>query len=186
MTVLNIVKYPDPVLRKKAKPVSEFNTSTVSLIDHLVDTLHSTTGIGLCAPQLGYSIQVMAMDLSEEKNNTEVFVNPSIISKSGFAIVKEQCLSIPNVSANVMRSSAVTVRALDRHGKEMERTYEGMHAICLQHEIDHLAGMLFIDRISRLRRLRFKKVLGELERSNIPALSLVEDIVDCGHIDTSR
>lgn len=173
MTVLNIVEYPDPVLRKKAKPIRDLNPSIISVVDDLVDTLHSTTGIGLCAPQLGYSLQIMAMDLSANQNETEVFINPEIISKSGFAIVQEQCLSIPGVSANVMRAGVVQVKALDIYGKEFEGTYEGMQAICIQHELDHLEGTLFIDRISSVRRLRFRKILDELENNSLPAPAML-------------
>lgn len=173
MTVLNIVEYPDPVLRKKAKPIRDLNPSIISVVNDLVDTLHSTTGIGLCAPQLGYSLQIMAMDLSANQNDTEVLINPEIVSKSGFAVVQEQCLSIPGVSANVMRAGVVSVKALDSYGKAFERTYEGMHAICIQHEIDHLEGTLFIDRISSVRRFRFKKILDALEHNSLPVPAVV-------------
>ncbi len=163
-----IVEYPDPILRQIAEPVSSFDSSTDTLVENLIDTLNATSGIGLCAPQLGQLHQILVMDLSTDKSQPEVLINPEIIKTAGFAICSEQCLSIPGISAKVMRPSAVVCRAKNQHGESLEREYNGMHAICLQHEIDHLQGKLFIDRVSTIRSLLFRHALRSL-RMNKPS-----------------
>ena len=169
MSAANIVRYPDPLLRQQAVPVTEFDDSVKTLAGDLADTLYSTSGIGLCAPQIGHSLQLLVMDLSEDQSALEVFVNPTLRKKAGFAIAEERCLSIPDVAANVMRSGQILVQAQDLEGNLFEQEYEGMKAICLQHEIDHLEGKLFIDRISRFRRMRFRRTLHLLESSTTVA-----------------
>lgn len=163
MAQLPIVEYPDAVLRQQAVAVSSFDSTTAELSAALLDTLYSTSGIGLCAPQIGQSLQVLVMDLSDNHSQPEVLVNPTILKKAGMAIVTEACLSIPGVAAKVMRSGQVLVQAYDIHGEVFEREYADMKAVCLQHEIDHLQGKLFIDRISSLRRYRFRHALRALE-----------------------
>ncbi|MFK7892370.1 MAG: peptide deformylase [Granulosicoccus sp.] len=163
MAQLDIVEYPDPVLRQVAKPVSVFDAALQELTDNLTDTLYCTSGIGLCAPQIGYSQQLLVMDLSEDQTKLEVFINPKILSKSGFAIAEERCLSIPGVAAKVIRAGVVQISAQNIQGQTFEQTLEGMSAICMQHEIDHLQGTLFIDRVSRLRGLLFKRALRSLD-----------------------
>jgi len=165
MAKLEIIEYPDPLLRQQAKLVERFDASLHGLIENLTQTLYSTEGIGLCAPQVGKSVQLLVMDLSRKQSEPEVFINPAIVSRAGFAIVDESCLSIPGVSAKIMRASAVTVTAQDAEGQVFEREVEGMKAVCLQHEIDHLQGKLFIDRVSRLRQLRFRRALHRLENN---------------------
>lgn len=165
MAKLDILEYPDPMLRQTARPVTQFDAQLEQLTDNLKDTLYATSGIGLCAPQVGHSVQLLVMDLSDNHTKPEVFINPTLVSKSGLAIAEEQCLSIPGIAAKVMRAGVVQVRAYDVMGKEFERELEGMSAICLQHEIDHLNGMLFIDRLSKLRRFRFRRILRALENN---------------------
>jgi len=165
MPSLKIVEYPDPILREQSVPVADFNSAVSALVDNLIDTLNSTTGIGLSAPQVGCSYQIMVMDLSEDKSDPQVLINPKIVSKSGFAIAQESCLSIPGVSANIIRSGSIRIVAKTLSGSSIESDFENMHAICVQHEIDHLQGKLFIDRVSRLRKLRFKNTLNALEHS---------------------
>ena len=165
MPILNIIEYPDPALRQQASPVSEFDSQLAALVNDLTQTLHSTSGIGLSAPQVARSLQIMVMDLSDNQSRTEVLINPQIINKAGLAIIEESCLSIPGVSAKVMRASVVRVRFQDLTGSTEERDFEGMQAVCIQHEIDHLQGVLFFDRISRLRRYRLRHVLRSLEHN---------------------
>ena len=165
MPRLPIIEYPDERLRTQADPVTVFDAALGSLIDDLVETLHATTGIGLCAPQTGNSRRVLVMDLSGDGSAPEAYVNPEILSRSGFAIVDESCLSLPGITAKVVRSAEVRVRASGRDGRTFERDLEGMHAVCLQHESDHLDGKLFTDRLSRLRRLRFRSAFATLERA---------------------
>ncbi len=144
-------------------PVDDFDADLASLVQDLVDTLHGTaTGIGISAPQVGDLRRVLVMDLTNDRNGPEVYVNPEILSRSTPGLVEESCLSIPGVVGNVVRSTELRVRALDRHGAPFERALTGMHAVCLQHELDHLDGKLFIDRLSLLRRIgfRLKRALG--------------------------
>jgi len=164
VTRLPIIEYPDERLRTASAPVTVFDAALGSLIDDLVETLHATTGIGLCAPQTGELRRVLVMDLSGDGSAPQAYVNPEILSRSGLAIVEESCLSLPGVAAKVFRSARVRVRASDRTGRSFERDLEGMHAVCLQHESDHLDGKLFTDRLSALRRLRFRTALAALER----------------------
>ncbi len=163
MAQLNIVEYPDAMLRQQAVKITSFDASTAEVSANLLDTLYSTSGIGLCAPQIGESVQILVMDLSDDHSQPEVFVNPTILKKSGMAIAEEACLSIPGVAAKVMRSGQILVQAQDINGEPFEREYQNMKAVCLQHEIDHLQGKLFIDRISSLRRYRFRQALRALE-----------------------
>jgi len=168
MSVINIIQYPDPTLRQSALPVEHFDSTLDGLVKSLVDTLKATTGIGLCAPQLGHSRQLLAMDLSDNKTETQILINPVIVSRTGLAICEEQCLSIPGIAAKVIRAGTVQVQASDERGQAIDRQYQGMEAVCIQHEIDHLQGKLFIDRVSRLRQFWFRKTLTALE-SNSPA-----------------
>ncbi|MFW5680910.1 MAG: peptide deformylase [Pseudomonadota bacterium] len=156
MPALAILRYPDPRLRLKAVPVVDFDDALRGFVDDLVATLHAHGGIGLAATQVGDLRQVLVMDLSGTASAPEVYVNPVILSRSVSALVEESCLSIPGVVGNVVRSIKVRVRAQDPHGMVFERDLEDMHAVCLQHEIDHLEGRLFIDRLSLLRRLWIK------------------------------
>ena len=165
MAILKIIEYPDPLLRRQASPVTQFNAQLAMLIEDLIQTLHATPGIGLSAPQVARSLQVMVMDLSDDKHAPDVLINPQVLSKCGLAIADESCLSIPGVTAKVMRANSIRVRAQDQTGETIEREFEGMHAVCVQHEIDHLQGKLFIDRLSRFRRFRFRHQLRSLEHS---------------------
>ena len=165
MAILKIIEYPDPLLRRQASQVTQFNATLATLIEDLIQTLHATPGIGLSAPQVARSLQVMVMDLTDDKRAPDVLINPRVLSKCGLAIADESCLSIPGVTAKVMRANAIRVKAQDQTGETIEREFEGMHAVCVQHEIDHLQGKLFIDRLSRFRRFRFRHQLRSLEHS---------------------
>jgi len=156
MARLPILKYPDPRLRLRSEPVHVFDTSLARLADDLLETLYSTTGIGLSAPQAGDRRQVLVMDLSGNASAPQVYVNPEVLASAVPALVEESCLSVPGVVGNVVRATQVRVRAHDLAGDEFQRDLDGMHAVCLQHEMDHLAGRLFIDHLSLFRRLRVR------------------------------
>jgi len=170
MSVLSIRNYPDPVLRQSAKPVTVFDNTLRTLANDLTETLHGTSGIGLCAPQVGHSVQLLVMDLSDDHSNPQLFINPRILSKAGMAIAEERCLSLPGMAARIIRSGVVQVSAQDVNGRTFECQLEGMHAVCLQHELDHLQGILFIDRLSKLRRFRLRHALHDLESREAPAV----------------
>jgi peptide deformylase len=160
MARLDILQYPDPRLRRPASPVTAFDGTLARTIGDLFDTLYATPGIGLSAPQIGDQRQVLVMDLSGNAAAPQVYVNPQILSKSAWGLVEESCLSVPGIAGNVIRATQIRVRAQDRNGDSFERELKGMEAVCLQHEADHLAGMLFIDRLSLLQRLRIRVLNG--------------------------
>jgi len=165
MSVQDIIAYPNALLRQQATAVTEFDQTLTRLVEHLTDTLYATPGIGLCAPQLGQSRRIAIMDLSEDQTELDLYINPVIIKKSGFAIADEGCLSIPGVTAKVIRSAQILVRAQTVNGEPFERELDGMHAVCMQHEIDHLDGILFFDRLSSARRLIHRRALRRLENN---------------------
>lgn len=151
-----ILQIPDPRLRTRCEPVTTFDDALRQTVDDLIATLHGSTGIGLAAPQIGVLQRVFVMDLSETRDDPQVFINPEILSRDVKARVEESCLSIPSVMGNVIRDIRLTVRAQDAHGVTFERDLEDMHAVCLQHELDHLNGILFIDRLPLLERLKLR------------------------------
>jgi peptide deformylase len=166
MARLPILEYPDPRLRLHAQPVASFDAGLSRLIDDLFETLYASQGIGLAAPQTGDRRQVLVIDLSGNASSPEVFVNPEILASAAPGRVEESCLSVPGVVGDVVRATTLRVRACDREGRSLERTVDGMLAVCLQHEIDHLAGKLFIDRLSLFRRLRIRA--GAAARAQVP------------------
>lgn len=165
MPVRKIVEYPDERLRTPSIEVTQFDAGLDSLITDLFDTLYATPGIGLCAPQLGDHRRVLVMDLSDDDSAPQVFVNPRIIKKSGLGIADEACLSLPGIVGKVIRSGRVLAAAQDRAGKPFERDMANMEAICLQHEIDHLDGTLFVDRLSWFSRFRQRNKIQQMERA---------------------
>jgi peptide deformylase len=154
-----ILEYPDPRLQQPCAPVSDFDDSVGDLAGSLLDTLYATTGIALSAPQLGDLRQVLVVDMSADRSAPEVYVNPEILARKRPGLVEETCLSVPGIAGNVMRHTRIRVRARDARGEPFERDLEDMHAVALQHEMDHLAGVLFIERLSWLKRLRLRKQL---------------------------
>ena len=163
---LTIYRYPDPVLRTKAHPVENIDGKLQELIDSMTETMYKAPGIGLAAPQVGESIKLVVYDVtpSEEGNNINVIINPEIISREGSVVYEEACLSVYDYSADVTRSEKICVKALDREGNPVEIEAEGLHAVCLQHEIDHLNGILFIDHISTIKRSLYKKRLKKMRK----------------------
>ena len=159
MALLKILEYPDPRLRTKAVPITSFAKPLESQIENMFETMYAAPGIGLAATQVDYHYQLFIVDVSENKDNPLVFINPEIIELRGVEEMEEGCLSFPGVYARVERADALTIRALDRHGKEFTMDADGLLAVCIQHELDHLQGKLFVDYLSALKRQRIKKKL---------------------------
>lgn len=159
MAVLEIRKYPDRVLVSKAKPVTAFTHDLQNLIDDMIETMYAAPGVGLAAPQVGVQQRLAVIDISSRDNKIPliVIVNPVIVRKEGSMEFEEGCLSVPGYTAPVQRAERVCVKALDREGKKFELEGEGLLAIALQHEIDHLDGILLIDRLSPIKREFIKK-----------------------------
>ena len=165
MARLTVLEFPDPRLRRRADPVRQFDEALATLIEDLLETMYASKGIGLAATQVDVHRQVLVMDLSEAKNEPLVFINPEILDASAIGLVEEGCLSVPGIYDNVKRATRIRVRAVDRAGRPYERNLEDMPAVCLQHEMDHLAGKLFVDRLPFFRRLKARRALARARRS---------------------
>jgi peptide deformylase len=163
MALLPILEYPDPRLRTKAAAVTSFDASLKRRIADMFETMYAAPGIGLAATQVDWHHRLLVIDISDAKNQPEVFINPTLISREGEATGEEGCLSVPGIYEDVPRAARVHVRLQDADGKTIERDLEGMLAVCLQHEMDHLEGKLFVDYLSELKRQRIRKKL-EKER----------------------
>ncbi|NVK56995.1 MAG: peptide deformylase [Alteromonadaceae bacterium] len=159
MAILDVLQFPDERLRTVAKPVGEVNSEVKQLVADMFETMREENGIGLAATQVDRHVRLVVMDVSEERSEPRVFINPEIVSKEGSTISEEGCLSVPGNYAKVDRAEKVTVKALDGEGEPFELTAEGLLAICIQHELDHLNGKLFVDYLSPLKRQRIRKKL---------------------------
>lgn len=159
MSILEVLKFPDERLRKVAKPVEKIDKEITSLIEDMFETMREEKGIGLAATQVDRHVRVVVMDVSEDQDHPLVFVNPEITKREGSTISEEGCLSVPNNYAKVDRAEFITVKALDKDGKEFSLEADGLLAICIQHELDHLMGKLFVDYLSPLKRQRIRKKL---------------------------
>jgi peptide deformylase len=159
MAQLNVLHYPDERLRLKAHPVLNINNEIKTIVQDMFETMYAEEGIGLAATQVNIQLAIVVMDLSEDKSDPRVFINPEIISKQGETGIEEGCLSVPEIRELVPRAEQVTVRALDENGDLFELEADGLLAICIQHELDHLAGKLFVDYLSKLKRERIKQRL---------------------------
>lgn len=159
MPVLKVLTFPDERLRTVAKPVEKVDDGIKSLVKNMFETMADEKGIGLAATQVNVHKRVVVMDVSEEQNQPYVFINPEITEKSGSTVSEEGCLSVPDNYAKVDRAEKVTVQALNEKGEPFELEAEGLLAICIQHELDHLQGKLFVDYLSPLKRDRIKKKL---------------------------
>ena len=162
MAKLEILETPDPRLRTVAKPVETFDEELAQLVDDMVETMYDARGIGLAATQVNVHRRLLVLDVSEEQDSPREYVNPEILESEGVETCEEGCLSVPGIYADVRRAERVRVRAFDRLGKAFEETVDGMHAVCLQHEMDHLEGKLFVDYLSPLKR---RMVLKKLEKA---------------------
>lgn len=154
MARLTILEYPDERLRVPAKPVTAFDRDLERCIDDLLDTLAASGGIGLAATQVNINLQLLVIDVSGTDSQPQVFINPQILAGSQTGWVEESCLSLPGIVENVQRETQIRVRTLDRSGTAHELDLEGIPAVCLQHEVDHLQGKLFVDRLSFFKRRR--------------------------------
>jgi peptide deformylase len=159
MAILQICTYPKAVLSQRAEPITEIDEEVVTLVDHMAETMYSAPGIGLAATQVGVAKQILVADIAPRTPESEliVLINPEIVAAEGEVIFEEGCLSVPDYQAEVKRHEKVTVRGLNLKGEEVEIEAEGLLAVVLQHEIDHLNGKLFIDRLSKLKRDLYKR-----------------------------
>jgi peptide deformylase len=163
MTRLTILEYPDPRLRTKAAPVAAVDAPLRELIDDMFETMYAANGIGLAATQVDVHQRLLVADVSDARDQRRVFINPEILSLEGSTTSQEGCLSVPGYFDDVARAERVRVRALDADGRSFEEELEGLLAICVQHEIDHLDGKLFVDYLSEMKRQRVRKKI-EKER----------------------
>lgn len=160
MAILDVLRFPDPRLKTKAIPVKEVNDDIKKIVDDMFDTMYEENGVGLAATQVNIHQRIVVIDVSENRENAYVLINPEIIKKSDETMINEEgCLSVPGCYAKVDRHTEVTVRALDRDGKEYELDGDELLGICIQHELDHLNGILFVDYLSPLKRKRIQTKL---------------------------
>ena len=162
--LLPILEYPDPRLKKVAAPVTQFGPEIVKLVRDMAETMYAAPGIGLAATQVDVHKRVIVIDISETKDDLRVFVNPQILSAEGEAECEEGCLSVPGYYDKVTRAAQVRVRAQDEHGQTFELEADGMLAVCIQHEMDHLVGKVFVDYLSPLKRARLQSKLKKRQR----------------------
>ncbi|MBI2779197.1 MAG: peptide deformylase [Gammaproteobacteria bacterium] len=167
MAILPILHYPDPRLRNKAAPVAEVDGKLRALIDDMFETMYQAPGIGLAAPQVDVALRVLVIDISEQRNAPLCLVNPEILSKEGVEQMEEGCLSVPGIYEPVQRARHIKVRALDRNGASFEMEADDLLAVCIQHEMDHLDGKLFVDYLSELKRQRLRKKLEKVRRQTL-------------------
>ncbi len=168
MARLQILEYPDPRLRTRAKPVEVFDAALAKQVQDMFETMYAAPGIGLAATQVDYHKRLIVMDVSEDKTQPQVFINPEIIAAEGQGKGEEGCLSVPGIFDEVKRAARIRARAQDASGKTFEIELDGLAAVCLQHEMDHLEGKLFVDYLSDLKRERIRKKLDKdrKERAN--------------------
>jgi peptide deformylase len=164
MAILKILHYPDPRLRQIARAVEHVDDRVRRLVDDMAETMYQAPGIGLAAIQVESALRVVVIDISEQRNALRVFINPEIIQRDGVQVMEEGCLSVPGIYDEVERAQHVRVRALDREARPFEMEAEGLLAVCIQHEIDHLDGKVFVDYLSRLKQSRIRKKLEKQER----------------------
>jgi len=168
MAILDILHFPDPRLRTVARPVTQVDDAVRQLVDDMLETMYAAPGIGLAATQVNDQRRVVVIDVSEEKDQPLCLINPEIVELAGMEEMEEGCLSVPGVYETVQRADQVHVRALDRDGQTLELSAEGLLAVCIQHEIDHLDGKLFVDYLSQLKRTRIRKKLEKEQRQTSP------------------
>ena len=164
MALLQILHFPDPRLRKKAVPVDEVNDQIRQTVEDMFETMYDAPGIGLAATQVDIQKQIIVIDVSEKHTEPLCLINPEIIAKDGEEEMQEGCLSVPGIFENVQRYENITVRALDKDGREYTRDADGLLAVCIQHEMDHLDGKLFVDYLSPLKMQRIKKKMLKLKK----------------------
>jgi peptide deformylase len=167
MALLNILHFPDPRLRQIAQPIDEVTDEIRQLADDMLETMYEAPGIGLAATQVNVQKRILVMDISDDKSEPMVLINPEILKAEGEREYQEGCLSVPEAYEMVTRADTVRVRALDKNGEPLEFDADGLLATCVQHEIDHLDGKLFVDHISNLKRQRIRKKLEKHQKQKI-------------------
>ena len=174
MAVLEILHFPDPRLRQRAREVQTVDARVAKLVEDMFETMYQAPGIGLAATQVNVHERIIVIDVSKEQDEPLVFINPQIIEKDGIETMDEGCLSVPGVYERVQRAQRVKVRALAVDGKSFELDADGLLAVCIQHEIDHLDGKLFVDYLSNLKRQRIRKKLEKQRRHGVDDTSRSE------------
>jgi peptide deformylase len=169
MARLTILEFPDPRLRTRAQPVEHVDGELRKLIDDMFETMYAAPGIGLAATQVNVHKRVLVIDISETRNQPLALINPEVIERQGIEQTEEGCLSVPGFYDKVTRAERIRVRSLDRDGKPIEMNAAGLLAVCIQHEIDHLDGKLFVDYLSDLKRTRIRKKLEKERKDRRPA-----------------
>ena len=169
MAKLKILEFPDPRLRKKAKPVEAVDDALRATIDDMFETMYAAPGIGLAATQVDIHRRFLVADVSSDQADPRVFINPVIVEKDGVTVTEEGCLSVPGYYEEVKRADTIRVKYLDRAGEPVEEELDGLLAVCVQHEIDHLDGKLFVDYISEAKRTRIRKRLEKDRRHQAAA-----------------
>ncbi len=164
MALLHILHYPDPRLRVKAAPVDHVDGEVRRLVDDMFETMYDAPGIGLAAPQVNVARRIIVLDVSEKRDAPLALINPEILHREDSEKMEEGCLSVPGIYEMVERAARIRVRALDPDGRPMEMEAEGLQAVCIQHEIDHLDGRLFVDYLTEMKRRRIRKKLEKLRR----------------------
>lgn len=164
MAILDILNYPDPRLHTVAKPVKEVDASLRRLIDDMAETMYAAPGIGLAATQVDRHIQLLIIDTSETKDQLQVFINPKILEKDGEQDYEEGCLSVPGVYESVTRAEKVLVKAMNKEGEMFTIEAHGLLSVCIQHEMDHLLGKVFVEYLSPLKRNRIKNKMLKQQR----------------------
>ncbi|MGD8429323.1 MAG: peptide deformylase [Ectothiorhodospiraceae bacterium] len=177
MAILEILHYPDPRLRTRAQPVKEVDDEVRKLVDDLLETMYDAPGIGLAATQVNVHRRVLVVDVSEEGDRPLAFINPEILARDGEEETQEGCLSVPGYYETVRRAEHIRVRALDRNGESFEMEAEGLLAVCIQHEVDHLDGKLFVDYLSELKRKRLRRKLEKQSRQSGTADGAVDRVI---------
>jgi peptide deformylase len=164
MALRTILEFPDPRLRTRAQPVTQFDAALGTLIDDMLETMYAAPGIGLAATQVDVHKRLIVIDISREHNEPLVLINPEILSREGEASTEEGCLSVPGIFDEISRAAKIRLRAQDRDGTVFERDFDDILAVCIQHEMDHLEGKLFVDYLSDLKRERIRKRLDKERR----------------------
>ncbi len=164
MPILNILRYPDPKLRRIAEPVTQVDAAVRTLVANMAETMYHAPGIGLAAIQVDVPRRIIVVDVSEQRNELLALINPRIVEQEGAQVTEEGCLSVPGIFEPVERARRILLRAIDCEGRELEREAEGLLAVCIAHEIDHLDGKVFVDYLSRLKQNRIRKKLDKQEK----------------------
>lgn len=167
MALLPILQYPDPRLNTVAKPVQSITDQTRKLIRDMSETMYAAPGVGLAATQVNVHERIVVIDVSETHDELKVFINPVVVQATGEEESEEGCLSVPGIYENVSRAERVKVKALDQHGKEFTLEAEGLLAVCIQHEIDHLQGKVFVEHLSHLKQSRIRAKLKKQRRETL-------------------